>query len=73
MDLYTINYIKRNPIVYSFLREHPTWYKQLNRDRENLKIVEALAKKYYRQTPEDKLKKISQSITMITNFLDVLK
>lgn len=73
MDLYTINYIKRNPIIYNYLREDPSWYKQLNRDSSNLKIIEAIAKKYYRLTPEDRIRKISQNITMISNFLDVLK
>lgn len=73
MDLYTINYIKRNPIIYNYLRENPSWYKELNRDSSNLKAIESLAKKHYRITPEDKLKKLSQSIVMIRNFIDVLK
>lgn len=73
MNLYTINYIKNSPLIYNYLRENPEWYKELNRDSSNIKIVEALAKKYYHQTPEDKIKKISQTITMINNFLDVLK
>lgn len=73
MNQYTINYIKNNPLIYNYLREKPEWYKELNRDGSNIKIVEALAKKYYHQTPEDKIKKISQTITMINNFLDVLK
>lgn len=73
MNQYTINYIKNNSLIYNYLREKPEWYKELNRDGSNIKIVEALAKKYYHQTPEDKIKKISQTITMINNFLDVLK
>lgn len=73
MNQYTINYIKNNPLIYNYLREKPEWYKELNRDGSNIKIVEALAKKHYHQTPEDKIKKISQTITMINNFLDVLK
>ena len=73
MNQYTINYIKNNPLIYNYLREKPEWYKELNRDGSSIKIVEALAKKHYHQTPEDKIKKISQTITMINNFLDVLK
>lgn len=73
MDLYTINYIKNNPLVYNYLRENPEWYKALNRDGANIKKVEALSKKYYHQTPEDKIKKITQTISMLNNFLDVLK
>ncbi len=73
MDLYTINYIKRNKLIYNYLRENPTWYKQLNRDSSNLKLLESLAKKHYHLTPEDKIKKLSESINLINNFLDVIK
>lgn len=73
MDLYTINYIKNNPVVYRFLREYPSWYKELNRSSEPLKIIEELAKKRYQLTTEDRMKKFSQGINLISNFIDVLK
>lgn len=73
MNLYTIKYIKNNPLIYNYLREHPEWYKDLNRDSSNIKVVEELAKRRYHQTPEDKIKKISHTITMLNTFLDVLK
>lgn len=73
MDLYTINYIKNNPIVYNYLRENPGWYKQLNRNRESLNIIEELAKKYYKLTAEDRIEKLSRGISIINNFIDVLK
>lgn len=73
MDLYTINYIKNNPIVYSYLRENSYWYKELNRNSEALKEVEEQAKKMYKQTPEDKMEKLSRNIELISTFIDVLK
>lgn len=73
MELYTINYIKNNPIIYNYLRENPSWYKQLNRNKESLKIIEELAKKQYKLTTEDRIKKLSQGINLISNFIDVIK
>ncbi len=73
MDLYTINYIKNNPIVYRYLREDSSWYKYLNRSSEPLKVIEELAKKKYGYTPEARLKKISDNIDLISSFLEVLK
>lgn len=73
MDLYTINYIKTNPIIYNYLRENPLWYKYLNRSKDALKEIEELAKKRYKLTAEDRIEKLASSISMISNFIDVLK
>lgn len=73
MDLYTINYIKTNPVVYNYLRENSSWYKQLNRNSSTLKYIEELAKKRYELTLEDKIAKLSKNISLISNFIDVLK
>lgn len=73
MDLYTINYIKTNPLIYSYLRENSSWYKELNRSSEALRQIEEEAKKFYKQTPKDKLEKLSHKIELITTFMDVLK
>lgn len=73
MNLYTINYIKKRPLIYSYLRENSYWYKYLNRSPVYLKNVEEAAKKYYKQTTEDKIEKLSNSISLVSNILDVLK
>ena len=65
MDIYTINYIKNNPLVYNYLREDSSWYKKLNRGNVELKKIEELAKKLYKKTPEDRLNKLSKNIDMI--------
>lgn len=72
MDVFTINYIKNNPLIYDYLRENSTWYKELNRDGRVIKQVEEEAKKFYKQTPEDKLKKLSRNIEMFKTFMDVI-
>lgn len=73
MDQYTINYIKNNPLVYNYLREDSSWYKELNRSSSALKLVEEQAKKYYKLTTQDKIEKISKNIELISMFMDVLK
>lgn len=73
MDLYTINYIKSNPTIYSFLRENSHWYKDITRDGSALKRIEQEAKVYYKLTPEDKIKHISDSINLISSFIDAIK
>ena len=73
MDLYTINYIKNNPLIYNYLRENSSWYKQLNRDSSNLKLLEEEMKKRYKLTTEDKIAKLSKNINLVATFMDVLK
>lgn len=73
MDLFTINYIKNNPLIYNYLRENSHWYKELNRGSDILKQLEEEAKKAYKQTPEDKIEKLSHNIELLSTFIDVLK
>ena len=73
MDLYTINYIKTNHLIYNYLREESSWYKYLNRDSSYLKVIEEEMKKKYKLTTQDRIAKISQGISLVSNILDVLK
>ncbi len=73
MDLYTINYIKTHPLIYNYLREDSRWYKELNRSSNALKHLEEAAKKAYKQTPTDKIEKLSHNIELVAAFMDVLK
>ena len=73
MDLFTIHYVKTNPMIYQYLRDDSSWYKLLNRDRNNLKYLEEEMKKKYKLTVEDRIEKFSHSINMISAFMDVLK
>lgn len=73
MDLYTINYIKGNPLVYQYLRVNSYWYKELNRNPLILEKVIQEAKKYYKMTVPDKIEKFTHDMEMISTFMDVLK
>ncbi len=73
MNLYTINYIKNNELVYRYLREDSYWYKYLNRDSSVLSTIEELAKKKYQVRAEDRLKKLSDDIGLISTLLNVIK
>lgn len=73
MNLYTINYIKSNQLLYNYLRENSYWYKYLNRSQEYLKPLEEEMKKKYKLTTQDRIEKISQGINMVSTILDVLK
>lgn len=73
MDLFTINYIKNNPLVHEYLRANSSWYKKLNRNPKLIKDLEKEAKEYYKLTIADKLERFNQNIEMISTFLDVLK
>ena len=73
MDLYTINYIKNNPLIYKYLRENSYWYKYLNRNSNSLKLLEKEMKEKYKLTTQDKLENVVNSINLISNLIDVLK
>lgn len=60
-------------MIYQYLRDDSSWYKLLNRDRNNLKYLEEEMKKKYKLTVEDRIEKFSHSINMISAFMDVLK
>ena len=72
MDLYTINYIKNNELIYRYLRENSSWYKYLNRSSSYLKQVEEEAKKHFEVRTEDKLRKLSNNIEKVQTFLEIL-
>ena len=72
MELETIYYIKNNPLIYNYLREDSSWYQRLNRGEDVIPTIESLAKKFYKQTPEDKIAKLSKNIELIKTFMDVI-
>lgn len=73
MDIKTQMIIRSNPNIYRFLREESYWYKYLNRDPNYIKELEKIVKNKYKLTAEDKLEKLNQRISLISNFMDVLK
>ena len=73
MDLYTINYVKSNPLVYQYLRANSSWYQKLNRDPASIKELEKEAKSYYKLTATDKIEKFIHSMEMLSTLMDVLE
>ena len=73
MDVRTQMIIRSNPNMYRFLREESYWYKYLNRNPNYIKELERTMKNKYQLTTKDKLEKLNQRISLIHNFMDVLK
>ena len=73
MDVLTIIKIRTDPNIYRYLRENSYWYKYLNRDPLSIKKLEEEMKNKYKLTAKDKIEKLSNSINLISNFIDVLK
>ena len=73
MDEETLKIIRNTPYIYDFLREDSSHYKELFRNKDYIKKVDSLAKEKYKLRPQDRIEKISQGISMVSNILDVLK
>ena len=56
-----------------FLREHSYWYKYLNRSDIFYQDFIKDMKEKYKLTTADKLNKLSNDMTMLRTFLEVLK
>lgn len=69
----TLEVIRNNPIIYQYLRDNSSWYKELNRNSNVVDNILKEAKKYYKVRGIDKLERAIEQIDMITSFMDVLK
>ncbi len=69
----TLEVIRNNPIIYQYLRDNSSWYKELNRNSNVVDNILKEAKKYYKVRGIDKLERAIEQIDMITTFMDVLK
>ena len=56
-----------------FLRENSIWYKYLNRNPLLFNDFISAMKDKYELKPSDRLNKVLNNISLIQNFLDVLK
>ena len=73
MKLDTIMKINSNPLEKQFLREHSYWYKYLNRSDTVYQEFIRDMKEKYKLTTADKLNKLSNDMTILRTFLEVLK
>ena len=65
--------IKNNLMYQKFLRENSIWYKYLNRNPLLFNDFISDMKVKYELKPSDRLNKVLNNISLIQNFLDVLK
>ena len=66
-------YIKKDPIIYNYLRDDSYQYKYIYRNINYLAKIEELAKEKYKLRTIDKLDKLKNSIELINTFIDVMK
>ena len=70
---YNVLYIIRNnPNLYHYLKYHSYWFKQLIRNPNSIKNMEAEMKKEYKLTASDKLRKVSDNINLIKAFMEIV-
>jgi len=72
MDKELLKRIRENQLVYSYLREDSSEYKELLRNKEYIKEIEKKAKEFYKQTSIDKIERLQDKINLIRTFMDVL-
>lgn len=73
MQVQTRIIINNNLDLKRYLKEHSYWYKYLNRNPIYLKEMEEAMKKDYKLTTSDKIQKIGENISFVSNLLSVLK
>ena len=73
MTVETLMEIRNNPYFYSYLRENSSWYKALNRDINNLKLMEKEMKDYYKLNFTDKLNELNNKLVLLNNIIDIMK
>ncbi len=73
MQVETRLIINNNPNLKHYLKEHSYWYKHLNRNPIYLKKMEEEMKKEYKLTPSDRIEKLGESISFVSNLLSILK
>ena len=65
--------LKQNPHCLAYIHEHSNWYKILNREPERFKELNELAKEYYKLRPTDKLERMVDTISLVSNLMANLK
>ncbi len=64
--------IRNDPNLHRYLRENSHWYKELNRNPQNITYLEEEMKEKYRLRPSDKINKLNDQLTLLRTFFDML-
>ena len=70
MRTQVLNKLKENEKYHNFLRENSNWYKELNRNPENLDLFIKKMKEKYKLRTIDKVDNIVDSVDIITKILN---
>ena len=70
MKIEVLNKLKEDKKYLSFLRENSNWYKELNRNSENLDLFIKKMKEKYKLRTIDKVDNIVNSVDIITKILN---
>ena len=70
MRTQVLNKLKENKKYHTFLRENSNWYKELNRDPDNLELFVKKMKEKYKLRTIDKVDSIVDSVDIITKILN---
>lgn len=65
--------INNDPMLTSFIREYPVWYKYLNRNPNFFNDFVRDMKDKYKLTTTDRINKTLNNISMIQSLIEVLK
>ena len=71
MSPWVVEYIRKHPYIYQFLREESAYYEMIFQDNRNIYHIKKLAKEKYKIRLGDKMDKMSQHISILHSFLDV--
>ena len=65
--------LKKNPHCLAYLHEHAIWYKILNRNPEKFRELNEIAREYYKLRPSDKIEKMVDTMSFVSNLMANLK
>ncbi len=65
--------IKQDAKLYAYLRKNSIWYKYLNRDPNNYKMLLEEYKKVNRINKTNKISETIENLDMVSNILKVLE
>lgn len=68
----TILKIKQEPMLYTYLKYHSYWYKELYFDEYKIKDMIEEMKEEYKLTAKDKISDLSDKLSLLSSLLEVL-
>lgn len=68
-----LNVIRTTSYLDEYLKYHSYWYQYLIDDPSSISKMDEYAKKEYKLTLEDKINNMTDKLSIIQTFLDVMK